>query len=391
MGARARWRHGLPWIASSAFHVGLFVVAALWHAAAPPSPEVMRNSVEIDLVAPRRLEPAPAVAAPPLPIPVQPATPAASRTRDHAALAAHRVITPNAVEPIGPEPPNTAAPEPPGTAMPEPPGGTLVAPGSTGPRILTAAELYGNVDAMATAAARAGAVDLGVPGSAYRPSRNLWTTPRTGSRIDQIREAASGPALAALAGSNHMQPAGTSEHDTRVARRAEEAFNPVRSIAGLGAAVLRAPRVGLPPVTHEMSPGEAAAGSALDGAHGSSFTMMQLGAVPVPPAHTMRAEVEVDQDGAGAIVATRVVRGSGLPAFDRAALDAIREALPDAPPLRDGGRRSRWSFEVSESAGAVGMVLGGGNEGWRVVSEPSGGVQLRYRVRRVDSRPLRGS
>ncbi|MEI8255432.1 MAG: TonB family protein [Deltaproteobacteria bacterium] len=320
---------------------------------------------------------------------VQPVAQVAPRTRDHAALAAHRAITPGTIEPTGPEPP--AVPEPPTSPLPEPPGGSIVAPGPAGPRILTAAELYGNVDNLASAAARAGGVDLGVPGSGYRPSRSLWGPPRTGSRIDQIREAAAGPTMAALAGSNHMQAAGTSEHDSRVARRAEEAFNPVRSIAGLGAAVLRAPRVGLPPVSHEMSPGESAAGSALDSAHGSSFTMMQLGTVPVPPAHTMRADVEVDQDAAGTVVATRVVRGSGLAAFDRAALDAIREALPDAPSLRDGGRRSRWSFEVSESAGAIGMVLGGGNEGWRVISEPSGGVQLRYRVRRVDSRPLQGS
>jgi TonB family protein len=222
--------------------------------------------------------------------------------------------------------------------------------------------------------------------------RDLFGTRRTGSTADHIREVALAPTMQQLAESNHMQPAGSGRHDAAVASRAAESFAPVRSIPNLGNAVSRAPRVGLPPAVHQPSPGELAAADGLDGAHANSFTMMSMIAVPPPPVHLVRAEVEVDQDATGAIRGARVVTASGVPGFDEAALRAIQEALPEVTNVQSReGRRSRWAFEVSESQGTLAGIAGGGNQGWRTISESSNGMQLRYRVRMVRATRWQGS
>jgi TonB family protein len=393
-------RGSFPWLGSLAAHAAVFVVAASLKHVVSSDRAPDRGNVEVEFIAPPAPPPRPSVQSPlPEPSPQQ-----AVQTRPReapAAMAAHRALTNTAIEPQQVEPssqePSNTNPEPSGgTILPATPNPTIGAanPNPSAPNALTAASLFNTNDSMAAAAASAGGVDLGRPGSGYRASRDLFGRPRTGSRMDQIREAAAGPALAALAESNHMQAAGTGEHDARVSRRAEEEFNPVREIANLGEAIRHAPMVGPGAVQHVPTAGEAAAGDALDSAHGQSFAMATgLATVPGPASHTLRADVEVDQDATGAIVAARVARSSGHAAFDRAALNAIRAAIPDAPPLHDNGRRSRWAFEVSESAGALGTVLnvGGGNEGWRMISETSDGVHLRMRVRRIASRPLQGS
>jgi TonB family protein len=385
-------RGSFPWLASLGAHAVIFVVAAsVKHVTSVGAPE--RGNVEIDFIAPPALPPVQAAQPPAQPQPAQP-LPQPVRTREPAVVAAHRPVNnvnPQQVEPAVQQPVIDTNPEPSGgIVLPSNPN--PVAAVNPTPAPLTASSLFNTNDSMAAAAATAGGVDLGTPGSGYRGSRDLFGRPRTGSRMDRIREAASAPIIAALAESNHMQAAGTSEHDARVTRRAEEEFNPVRAIAGLGEAIRNAPRVSLGAVQHTPSPGEAAVGDSLDGAHPNSFGMATgLTTVPTPASHTLRADVEVDQDATGAIVATRVARSSGHVAFDRAALNAIRTAIPDAPPIHDNGRRSRWAFEVSESVGVIGSALGGGNEGWRVISEAADGVHVRFRVRRVASRPLQGS
>ena len=384
-------RRASPWALSLVGHALVFAAAMTWKYAPRNAPPPPRDGIDIEFVAPPRASaPTPVQPTPNQPEPVAPEPP---RVRDHAAAAAHRVIDRAANPTQNTEPTNTN-PEPPvGTVEPpntQPTTTGTGTPASTG-TILTAASLFNTNDTINAAAANAGGVDLGRPGSGYHASRDLFGRPRTGSRIDRIRDAAAGPTLAALAETNHMQAAGTSEHDARVSRRAAEEFNPVRTIGGLADAMRRAPFVGLTAVQHTATPGEAAMGSALDAAHGSSFTMGAVANTPPPPTRTLRADVEVDQDGTGAILATRVARSSGLASFDRAALTAIRAALPDAPPLNDNGRRSRWAFEVSEAAGAIGTILGGGNDGWRPVGDSADGMTLRFRVRRVASRPLQGS
>jgi hypothetical protein len=190
-----------------------------------------------------------------------------------------------------------------------------------------------------------------------------------------------------------MQPAGTTQHARTVARRAEEAFSPVQQIANLGAAVMRAPLQRLPPPVHTQSAGEVAATEGLDFAHGSSFTMATLTTnVPGPPFRLVRADVEVDQDATGAIVSTRMVRRSGVAGFDEAAVRAIREALAMVQgPRIEQGRRSQWSFEVSNAAGAAASAAGFGNEGWQVLPDASNGVRLRMRVRMTRARSLGGN
>ena len=198
--------------------------------------------------------------------------------------------------------------------------------------------------------------------------------------------------MAALDESHHMQPAGSGRHDSSVATHAAESFSPVRTITNLGNAVMRAPTVSLPPVPHANSAAEVAATEGLDIAHGSSFTMMQMATIPPPSSHVVRAEVEVNQDRTGAIVAASVVTHSGVPGFDEEAVRAIREALGDVTEVElHEGRQTRWSFEVSDAQGMLARIVGGGNDGWRMLSETSNGVQLRYRVRMVRARPWTGS
>ena len=71
----------------------------------------------------------------------------------------------------------------------------------------------------------------------------------------------------------------------------------------------------------------------------------------------------------------RVVRRSGVAGFDEAAVRAIRRALPEVTaPRPAGGRRSRWSFEVSDAADTLTVIRGGGDDGWRQLPEASNGV-----------------
>lgn len=67
-------------------------------------------------------------------------------------------------------------------------------------------------------------------------------------------------------------------------------------------------------------------------------------------ARTLRADVEIDQDEHGALVAVRLVRRSGDRDFDESAVRAAQQAAANAAPARmPGGWRSRWSFEVTIS------------------------------------------
>jgi TonB family protein len=99
----------------------------------------------------------------------------------------------------------------------------------------------------------------------------------------------------------------------------------------------------------------AAAADSLDLAHPNS---------PLPQArNTMRARadataittrvtIDIDQDTSGHVVGSRVVRRSGVTAFDSVALDAVRHAAeqtPTPPEHVAGVWRSRWVFEAVAS------------------------------------------
>jgi TonB family protein len=104
-----------------------------------------------------------------------------------------------------------------------------------------------------------------------------------------------------------------------------------------------------------------------------------------------RAEVLVEQDEDGRVIDIRMARSSRIPSYDRAALTAVREALPLQTPARmPGGRRSRWSFETVASRApfipGAGMVFDE-SSGWFEVVYP-GRVFTRSRVWLESAQPL---
>ena len=106
---------------------------------------------------------------------------------------------------------------------------------------------------------------------------------------------------------------------------------------------------------------------------------------------TTRAEVEVVQGEDGSVLAVRVLRSSHLTGFDRAAEDAVRDALPlQAPVAMPGGRRSRWSFEVVASRDpfvpGVGFAFDE-SSGWFELHWP-GRAHVRSRVWLEDAAPV---
>jgi TonB family protein len=96
-----------------------------------------------------------------------------------------------------------------------------------------------------------------------------------------------------------------------------------------------------------------AAIDALNQAHPNSPTLQPANnatAIAEATARVMRADVEIDQDEHGVLIAARLVRSSGSVMFDQRALAAVREAAGAAERrAMPGGWRSRWSFEVITS------------------------------------------
>ncbi len=104
-----------------------------------------------------------------------------------------------------------------------------------------------------------------------------------------------------------------------------------------------------------------------------------------------RTEVEVVQGEDGRVVEVRVLRSSRIAGFDRAAEQAVRDALPlQAAVPMPGGRRSRWSFEVVASRDP--FVPGVGfsfdeSSGWFELHWP-GRPHVRSRVWLEEATPL---
>ena len=106
---------------------------------------------------------------------------------------------------------------------------------------------------------------------------------------------------------------------------------------------------------------------------------------------TTRAELQVDQDEHGRILAVRLLHASGIPTFDTAAEEAVRHGVEEQDaPLLPGGRRSRWSFTVVATRRLFTPSIGGGfdeSRGWFRVEVP-GQVNVRSRVNLEGSGPL---
>lgn len=106
---------------------------------------------------------------------------------------------------------------------------------------------------------------------------------------------------------------------------------------------------------------------------------------------TTRAEIQVDQDAEGRVLDVRLLHPSGIPAFDRAATEAVRRGLDEQDPIAlPGGRRSRWSFTVVATRRLFTPSVGGAfdeSRGWFRLEVP-GQVTLRSRAQMEASAPL---
>jgi hypothetical protein len=270
--------------------------------------------------------------------------------------------------------------------------GPASASSPSAPPVISAVDLYTHADDLAATAAQREHVDLGTPGARNPAARRLFGHPGAQSPVD-IQRIAMAPTFAALGGSRHDPlPAGAFAHDGAVARRAEEEFDPVHTVPALGTAVMHAPAVRLPPVAHTASAGESAVAAELANqraAQDTGLVPVAMTDVPPPSFHVVRAELEMDQDASGAVLAVRVVHGARVSGYDAAAVAALERAAPRVRALAQGtGRRTRWLFEVSNSQIGPLSVVFGGNEGWHTLDSPSNGVALRMRVRMTSSAPL---
>lgn len=358
-----------------------------WGAArrAPTAPAVTADlaPVELAVLAPPPPPETPEATPPPSAPTPPPATPpppaAAARSTVRNAPAPHPAPTATGTPSPGPVGPPGEAPTPP-TATPSP-GPSVTAPA---PRVLTATELLRGGESLATRGAAEGWM---APTAVARPERSDWGT--GGRRCEGeacIAERALAPTRAGLAETaRDHRPAGSGQADARTGRRALEELDLVRSVAGLGRAVERAPVVTIPGQRRTVGGGEAAVAEAFDQRHQSSFAGMTYGATTAARSyHLLAVELDVEQSPDGDIRALRVSRASGLAPLDAAAERALRAALGASDWTAGAARWSRWRIEVSNAAGA--NTPFSGNEGWTVLDTPSDGVRLRARVRMLAQR-----
>ncbi len=388
----------------SSFVVGSLVThtvlagGALFLAAKQPRPEIstQRRSVELEFVAPPtpQAEPVAPAVTPPEPIAPPTAQPIPTPNANARVIRNPNTATNTVTNPepqvIPPENTATQAVDP----FPWRHNNGTTATANTG-RVLSAVNLMNPNATDMMAAAQSAGVALPSAAEVRGQTRQLFNTGRcTGTPEECARAAAMAPLNVAANAFGRPNPPGTSRNARQVITAARSTFLPVRQIPDVGAMVMRAPLFTPPGSTREVPAGEQAAGRELDYAHAQSGSMSGGGTVPIPtpPYHLIHAEIEVDQAPTGAILEVRIAQSSRNNTFDRAAEQAIREALQEAEPFNTTTvRRSRWAFEVSDAVRGERLdllVRGDGNEGWQVIPEESNGVRLRYRVRHVNTRLL---
>ncbi len=366
--------------------------------------------MEIEFIEPPRQEQSPRPEPQPEPPAVQPEPQRQDTPRPQVSARTIRdpqPSNPNNVQPETNPQPNTGntgtTQDTPPQTNPNPQGNpgqnTGLSAGARG--ILTAMGTSGlfnpSAESMMVAAARGGVAMVAGPTAAQRsanrndsifgPSRRC-----TGTAEECARAVASAPINEAIASQQRPNPAGTGAHSRQVSSRLVEAFSPVRQIPNLDSIVARGQLV-TPTSTRESTAGERSHNSEFASRTGIDHGIGGGLTIPQAPYRMVRTEIEVDQDAAGAITATRVASSSRSEALDRAAERAIREAIGEAETFRTASRRrSRWAIEVSEAvaSGRIDTILRGGgadpNLGWRVAPENANGMRIRYRVRMVSMR-----
>ncbi len=383
-------------IALSVLAHGLVCALWAWHARRHP---LTPDAPTLAAVAPVELtfeEPPPPPPAPPEPA-APPAAAASPPPRAPAPVRAARDSAPTAPSPVAPAP-LVPAPEP----VVQPPAPTP----APAPRIDAMALLRTSRDDVAAAAARDGVV-FALP-DAPRPTRDLVTLP-TGTPLERARAASAGYVAARLDEAPPRPEApGVRTYYWHLRRRMQETWRPGVSrepsigqtiLATLGMPTSRAQEATEVAMGAGAHPGRAGSTmQAADDAHGGNAStrptvqpFVGIADLAQVNRQVTRAEVQVDQDEAGRVLDIRMIRSSRIPSYDRAALQAVREALPLQTPARmPGGRRSRWSFETVASRApfvpGVGMIFDE-SSGWFEVVYP-GRVFTRSRVWLESARPL---
>ncbi len=193
-----------------------------------------------------------------------------------------------------------------------------------------------------------------------------------GGGVAQAQEASAGYVRRLLDDAAPTQIPGSGPYYSHVARDASRAFRPVSvptpSLVDAVVGTFFAPTsVGMDATRRSLGPlAEGRAGRALEElqfAHPNSDLLQPrntMSARAAAMARTTTVEIEIDQDASGRIIATRVLRRSGVSGFDRAGLEAIQQAVRGIdPPAIQGVWRSHWAFDVTTSRDPIISALPG--------------------------------
>lgn len=338
----------------------------------------------------------------PEPPPVAEATPAApapALAASEPASAARSATRPSPA-PVAPSPvPVAPAPVAPAPVAPSPPP-VLVAPPAPA---LHAADLL-RVRPSDTVGTWGAAPSIAQVQSERARARSLIDLP-TGTPESRAVAASQGYVNERLAATHQHEAPGVRGYYWSLRRRMVETWRPgVSRMPSIGETLLATVAM---PIAALADVERAANGSAVEpGRTGSAIDALDgdrrgperrqqpfTGIVDASHGNTRRtrAEVEVVQAEDGRVVEVRVLRSSHIAGFDRAAEQAVRDALPlQTPVAMPGGRRSRWSFEVVASRDPFMPGVGfefDESSGWFELHWP-GRAHVRSRVWLEDAAPL---
>lgn len=274
------------------------------------------------------------------------------------------------------------------------------ATGSAQPPRLNGMELLRASRDDARALAWGGRIEFADAGVA-RPGRSLVNT-QEGTVEERARRASVGYIAERLAEGHFHAPPGVREYFWNLRRRIIESWRPgvsrtptmadallagvMMPVAGQMEAASRAMGAGLHPGrvgSANDALDERAAGGSNDPSRRLQRPMVGIVELSESNQRTTTAEVEVDQDSTGRVIRVRVVHPSRVAGFDRAAVEAVRAAIPlqESVPM-PGGRRSRWSFAVVASRDPIVPMVGMAfdeSSGWFELHWP-GRLHVRSRV-----------
>ncbi len=331
-------------------HVGLGLVAlAVARRPLPPvRPAPVVTTIELDLAP----APAPVAAV----TPAAPAAPAAAAAPASEPSSAPRSNAPS-VAPVSSPGPVTPAPV--GASPPTPTPPVLVAPPAPE---LHAADLL-RVRPSETEGVWGEAPSIAQVQSERARARSLIDLP-TGTPESRAIAASRGYVNERLAETHQHEAAGVRGYYWSLRRRMLESWRPgVSRMPSIGETLLSTVAMPVAALADIQRAANGAAvepgrtGSTIDALEGSRTGLERrqqpfTGIVDASRGNTRRtrAEVEVVQGEDGRVVEVRVLHSSHIAGFDRAAEQAVRDALPlQTPVAMPGGRRSRWSFEVVAS------------------------------------------